>query len=440
MRRRTRLLLAGAVAAALGLGGLLAGVVAELGPADAAPAAPSIDPGTVLSGFGRDSGTATTVARLEAELDRSDPDADRLADLGLAYQVRWRETGDAAFLPLSERALRGVLALRPEDATATLALGNLALIRHDFRGALGLGREAHRRAPYAARPYGVVGDALVELGRYRAAFATFDRMAALKPSVASYARIAYARELRGDRAGARSAMGLALDAAGGVPEPTAWAHIELAKLDLGNGRLLEARAHIAAALTFFPGYVLALEQRARVEAAEGRLAAAVATARRAVASVPLPQFVSLLGDLLARNGRTREAARQWATVATIDRLLAANGLRVDLESAVFRADHGIRPAATVRLARRARAARPSIYGDDALGWALARAGRCGEAVRWLDRALRLGTRDALVYFHRGYAAGCAGERAEMRDWYRKALDQSPAFSPRWAPVARKALS
>jgi Flp pilus assembly protein TadD len=127
-------------------------------------------------------------------------------------------------------------------------------------------------------------------------------------------------------------------------------------------------------------------------------------------------------------------------VATIDRLLTANGLQVDLESAVFRADHGIRPAETVRLARRARAARPSIYGDDALGWALARAGRCDEAGRWLDRALRLGTRDALLYFHRGYAAGCAGGRSEMRDWYRKALDQSPAFSARWAPVARKALS
>ena len=32
-------------------------------------------------------------------------------------------------------------------------------------------------------------------------------------------------------------MGLALDAAGGVPEPTAWAHVELAKLDLGDGRV-----------------------------------------------------------------------------------------------------------------------------------------------------------------------------------------------------------
>lgn len=439
MRRTTRLLVAGAVLLVLAVGGLYGGVLADPGPAGA-PGVPAIDAGTVLSGFGRDGGTAATVARLEGELRTAGNDAERLSQLGLAYQVRWRETGNAAFLPLSERALRRVLVSRPKDAIATLALGNLALIRHDFREALVLGHEARRRAPYAARPYGVVGDALLELGRYRAAFATFDRMAALKPSIASYARVAYARELRGDRAGAWVAMQLALDAAGGVPEPTAWAHVELAKLALGDGRVGVAQEHVRAALAVFPGYVLALEQLARIRAARGELGAAITAARRAVSSVPLPQFVALLGDLLEREGETAEAARQRATVATIDRLLVANGLRVDLESAVFRADHRIRPAETVRLARRARAARPSIFGDDALGWALARAGRCVTAERWLDGALRLGTKDALLFFHRGYAAGCAGDRAAMRAWYRKALDQSPAFSVRWAPVARRALS
>jgi tetratricopeptide (TPR) repeat protein len=385
-------------------------------------------------------GTAVAVTRLERAVEANPRDADRLGELGFAYQLRWRETGDPSFLPLSERALRGALEARPRDAAATLGLGNLALIRHDFRGALVLGHKARRRAPFAARPYGVVGDALIELGRYPQAFAAFDRMAAVRPSLASYARVAYARELRGDRGGAVAAMTLALDAAGGVPEPTAWAHVELAKLALGDGRLDAAAEHVRAALTIFPGYVLALEQRARIEATRGRLGAAVVTARRAATAVPLPQFVALLGDLLDRQGRTAAAARQRSTVAAIDRILAANGLRVDLETAVFRADHRIRPEETVRLARRARAERPSIYGDDALGWALARAGRCAEAAPWLDRALRLGTKDALLYFHRGYAAGCAGDRNAMRAWYRRALGQSPAFSVRWAPVAEKALA
>jgi len=152
---------------ALALGGLYGGALADLGPAGTPRRAPAIDADTVLSGFGRNGGTAATIARLEGELRTQGNDPEQLSQLGLAYQVRWRETGNAAFLPLSERALRRVLASRPKDAIATLALGNLALIRHDFRGALVLGREAHRRAPYAARPYGVVGDALLELGRYR---------------------------------------------------------------------------------------------------------------------------------------------------------------------------------------------------------------------------------------------------------------------------------
>ena len=73
----------------------------------------------------------------------------------------------------------------------------------------------------------------------------------------------------------------------------------------------------------------------------------------------------------------------------IDRLLASSGVRVDLESAVYRADNLIRPSETVALARRARADRPSIYGDDALAWALARAGVCHEALPLAARALRL---------------------------------------------------
>ena len=440
-RRTTALVAAGALVLVLCAGALFGGVLTELRPAAASvDASPRLDAEPLLTGLGSGRNTMATIAALERQLASRPADADSLGTLGLAYQVRWRETGDPTFLPLSGRALREALSERPHDATSTLGLGNLALIRHRFRTALALGREARRLAPFAARPYGVVGDALVELGRYREAFATFDRMVATKPSVASYARVAYARELRGDRTGAVVAMQLALDAAGGTPEPTAWAHVELAKLALGDGRLGDAARNVRAALAVSPGYVLALEQRARIEAARGRLGRAVATARRAAIAVPLPQLVGLLGDLLERQGRTGAAARQRATVAAIDRLLAANGLRVDLESAVYRADHRIRPAETVRLARAARADRPSIYGDDALGWALARAGRCPEAERWLDRALRLGTNDALLFFHRGYAAGCAGDRGGMLGWYRRALAQSPAFSVRWAPVARKAVS
>ena len=293
--------------------------------------------------------------------------------------------------------------------------------------------------PGSGRPYGVIGDALVELGRYDDAFRAFQRMVDLRPGLASYARVAYARELTGDREGALGAMRLALDTAAGQPEPTAFALVEIAKLESSLGKQRVAVLHAREALRVLPGYPAARLEVARLDARAGKLDRALAGARRAAEAVPTAESVALLADLLDRAGRTVEARRERKTVTLMDRLLEANGVQVDLESAVYRADLGIAPLETVALARRARADRPSIYGDDAVGWALARAGRCREALPFAERALRLGTEDPLLLFHRGYAEGCAGNEAARREWYARALQLDPEFSLRWAPVARAAL-
>ena len=435
MRRRTALLVGGATAVTLALGGLVGGVLTESRGSTSPTTAPVALADRALTGAAASIGASAT-SSLEARVRAQPKDAEALTDLGFAYQLRWRETADASYLPRSEAALRRAVRYGTDDANAVLGLGSLALIRHQFRDALRYGEQARKLLPGSARPYGVIGDALVELGRYDEAFAAFDRMISLRPSLASYARVAYARELDGDRPGAVAAMRLALESASGQPEPTAWAHVELAKLELALGRVEAARRHTTAALRALPGYPSARVELAQVDAAAGSIPAAIRAARLATEATPTAQAVTLLADLLDRAGRRGEARRQRATVAVIDRLLAASGVRVDLESAVYRADNLIRPPETVELARRARADRPSIYGDDAVGWALARAGRCDEALPWLERALRLGTQDGLVFFHRGYAAGCAGRRAEMRTWYARALAANPAFSVRWAPVAR----
>jgi tetratricopeptide (TPR) repeat protein len=182
---------------------------------------------------------------------------------------------------------------------------------------------------------------------------------------------------------------------------------------------------------------LALDALAQVEAARGRLPDAIALSRRAAEVMPLPQFVANLGDLLWTAGRHEEARRQYALVAAIARLERANGVNVDLEIALFDIDHGVGLDRAVALARIARAARPSIDGDDVLAWALARNGRCGEALRLSKRALRLGTLDAPKFFHRGMIERCLGREAAAKAWFRRALALNPHFSIVWAPVARR---
>ena len=354
-----------------------------------------------------------------------------------SFTQRARVTGDVTYYDRAEASFRRALRLDPNDLPATIGLGALALSRHRFGAALALGRRAVQLSPTTAAAYGVVGDALVEQGGYEQAFETFNQMVSLKPSVSSYARISYARELLGDVAGAAEAMRLAVDAAAGEPEALAWSHTQLGKLYWSHGRVTPAEREYHAALRVRPGYPSALDALAQTEAARGRFAAAISHSRRAAEVLPLPQHVANLGDVLRASGDRTGARRQYALLAAIARLQGANGVNVDLESALFDIDHGVRLRQNLALAREARAARPSIDGDDVLAWALARNGRCGEALRFSKQALRLGTLDAPKFFHRGMIERCLGHDAAARRWFRRALVVNPHFSLLWAPVARR---
>ena len=428
----TRLAIAGTVAAIAATVLLFGGIFREGGAAQSTPVAAAQLPGDFASGD-----TQSLVLSLEQEVHARPADAQALTSLGLAYQQRARETADATFLSRSAKALRRAVALAPRDSIATGGLASLALSRHEFRQALVLARRARALAPSSARPFALIGDALIELGRYDEAFAAYDALASSKPGLAAYARVAYGRELLGRRSGAVEAMTLAVDAAGARAEPAAWARVELAKLHFGQGNVDAAAREYRAALAVFPGYVFALEGLAHAEAARGDREHAIKLARRAAETVPLPQLVTTLGDLYRTSSRERLAGEQYRLIGAIERLLRANGVRTDLELALFNVDHGIRLQDALALARASHAERPSIDGDDVLAWALLRNGRCGEALHYSKRALRLGTLDAAKFFHRGMIERCLGRQAEARSWFRRALALNPHFSLLWAPVARR---
>jgi tetratricopeptide (TPR) repeat protein len=422
-------------AAALLFGGAFRGGSSAAAP----PLAPPATAESLQTRFSPGS-TEAFVVKLQAHLRAVPDDARGLDLLGLAYQQRARETGDPAWYTKSDGVLREALRLAPNDLIATSGLGSLALSRHRFAEALVLGERGRRLSPGTARNYGVIGDALVELGRYREGFRAFDRMAAMRPSLSSYARVAHARDLIGDFDGAVSAMKLAVNSAIGQQEPTAWTHVQLGKLYWNHGGLGPAEREFRDALSAFPGYVYALDLLAQVQAAHGRIRSAISLEQQASDTIPLPQFVATLGDLYRADGDKRAARRERALMGVIERVLRANGVRTDLETALFDVDHRIGLRHALALARLAHAERPSIDGDDVLGWALARNGHCGEALRYSKHSLRLGTQDALKFFHRGFIEACLGDRTAARAWYGRALALNQHFSILWAPVARKGVS
>jgi tetratricopeptide (TPR) repeat protein len=318
------------------------------------------------------------------------------------------------------------------------AAGTLALARHDFRGGLELGEAALRAAPGTVRPLGTIVDAQVELGRYDDAGRTLQRMLDEKPSLASYARASYYRELHGDLGGAAAAMRLAVEAGGQAPENVAYVQTLLGNLELDRGHVAAASRAYRTALLRQPGFPAAGAGLARVDAARGHLPAAIHRYRAVVARLPLPEYVVGLGEAELAAGRTGAARRDLALVGAEERLLRSNGVNTDVDLALYEASHGA-PARGVALARRAYAAAPSVRSADALGWALTRAGRPAAGRAYAHRALRLGSRDPLFRFHAGIAARGAGRPDEARRLLAESLALNPRFSPLWAPRARRAL-
>jgi tetratricopeptide (TPR) repeat protein len=382
--------------------------------------------------------TSSYVRRLEQRVERKPSDGATLAVLALAYQQRARETGDPTYYRLSGEALGRAEAHSAPRELVLQAEAALANTRHRFRDGLRLAREALRLEPLDASADGALGDALFNLGRYRAAFRVYDRMALLAPGVASFTRIASARELIGHRAAAAGADELAIESGSVIPENEAWAMVQLGNVYFNGGRLDDAARAYRRAMRRLPGFVHAEAGLARVEASEGRYAAAANRLRRVVGRLPIPAYVILLGDTLHAAGHDRAARHEYALVGAIESLFAANGVRTELQTALFDLDHQRDVSGALHRARIAYGSAPSVYAEDAVAWGLFRTGRCEAARAHSEHSLRLGTRDALLFFHRAMIERCLGS-ATARSWFERALATNPHFSILWAPVARKAL-
>jgi tetratricopeptide (TPR) repeat protein len=381
--------------------------------------------------------TESLIAGLQAAV-RADPAASGYALLGDAYYQRARETGDPAYYSRAEGSFNAALNRDPNDLTATLGKGTLALARHDFRAGLELARRARRLAPDLVRPYAVLADAQIELGRYAAAAASLERMAALKPTLATYSRISYYRELDGDLVGAVEAMRLAASAGGGSAEGTAYVQSLLGNLELDRGRYGAAERAYREALAGQPSYPMAEAGLARLDAGRGRFASAIRRYRRVSETIPLPEYAIGLAEAEQAAGRLAAARRDYALVEAQARLLRSNGVNADVDLALFEANHGD-PSQALSLGRRAWAEAPSVRSADAYSWALYRAGRIEAASRFSQRAMRLGSRDPYFLYHAGIIARAAGDAGAARRLLPRLVAQSPRFSPLYGPRAKRAL-
>jgi tetratricopeptide (TPR) repeat protein len=381
----------------------------------AAQPAAAVDPAAIAD-------AGALVANLQARLRATPKDARSWSSLALAYVEQARITADPTYYTRADQALARATRLAPDDSVMFTARATLAAARHEFTEARVAADQALAINPYSAQATAIRSDALTELGRYPAAAKAAARADDLDPGPSTFARLSYQRELHGDLTGAVSLMRRSLEAAGSSAPSYAFAAFHLGELSRAQGHPATAARWYHAALDADPTYMPALAGKARLAVAHGDLATAEKDYLRVVQRLPLPEYVVELGELYQATGKPELARQQYAVALATDRLFKANGVAIDLEIAIFQADHG---SATNALssARAEWSRRHSILSADALGWSLHAVGRDREALAYARFATRLGTRDARLVFHRGVieaALRLPGAAAQLRE--ARALD------------------
>jgi tetratricopeptide (TPR) repeat protein len=370
------------------------------------------------------------IRKLQAGLAKRPELVQGWIELGQAWIQKARDVARPGLHANAGAAASRALALEPSNRLALELQGLVLMNDHRFAEAAKLMQQVVEISPDHPVAWGTLSDALLELGRTGDAINAAQHMMDLKPNLPSYSRAAYLQWLRGDLQGAKESIRLAIDAGNGSMErePRAWVIVQAAMMFWNEGDAEGALAGFEQALQELPGFPPALVGKARVLLGRGDGKTAEPLFAQAYKANPLVETGWLLGDARELAGDTAGAQQIWTDIEK-------RGAADPRTLALFLATKKLQTDRAVELALAERKTRDDEYTEDAVAWALYRAGRLQEALRAADEATKLGTRDARLWYHAG-AIRMASGIPLGRKLVEKALGLNPAFDRTGAAEAR----
>ena len=383
--------------------------------------------------------TDKRIAELEKSLKASPKNAQLQLALGSAFLQKMRETTDFQYLRRAAALDESVLRADPDSYEARRLSIEIDMHKHDFPQAAENARLLLQANPADTGMLGLLGDALMEMGKCDEAGQTYNRMASLGGNLFSYNRLAFHAFIMGDMPSALAWMAQAVAASSPAPENQAWVLTEMGDLLSKAGRVQDAEHAYQGALQAFSGYHRAHAGLGSLQAARGDWSGAIASVEEAQAAVPFPQYAAMLEALYTKTGKTDAAARERVLVDAVDKLMASNGETANRALVIIYADTGRNLPRALELAKAEFAVRNDVYSWDALSWALLKNNRIAEAREASVKALVHHTPDPLLYYHAGMIASAAGSREDARSYLEKAITLDPAFDFRYAPILKAEL-
>jgi tetratricopeptide (TPR) repeat protein len=368
------------------------------------------------------------IATYEKLLQQSPNDAKVQADLASAFIQKLRETTDFAYLNRAATLVERLLTADPQSYDGIRLSAEIETHRHNFPKAAQLATVLTDRNPSDSGAFGLLGDCLMEMGRYADAGDAYQRMLTLSPNLASYNRIAYQRFVTGKTDEALAWMSTAVKAGSPIAENLAWCLVEFGDMLFKTGHTADAHAAYRMAIEQLPGYHRALAALGREYAAAGDFRKAVENFKLAQAVIPLPDYAAALEMLYTKLGNRAAAEQQRQLIDVIDKLGRVNGEKGNRALAIVYADENRNLDRAVELARAELETRKDVYTQDALSWVLYRAGHQQEAEAFSAKALAAHTPEPMFLYHAGLIAIAGGDAERGQSLLQQALALNPAFS------------
>jgi tetratricopeptide (TPR) repeat protein len=404
--------------------------------------------------LGPTSETDRRIRSLQEHIKSAPSDYAGYDGLGTAYLQKARETGEIDYYDLAEKTLQKALDLAPPSFHSADPLVHMALVymgEHRFSEALASSQKAIALGSGNLAAFAIEGDAYTDLGEYDEALAAYNAGRALgaatsSPVGLSYmydSRLAYLAFLHGDTARSIEWMQSAITAALQSDEPhenLAWLYFELGERYFQAGDLAKAEESYHAGVIADPNHYRSLAGMGKVRAAQGKLDESIQFYQRSLAIIPFPAYVAELGDVYKKAGQSKDAEKQYDLVEYIGHLGKLNQVLANRELAMFYADHAMKLAQAVDLARKELELRQDIYTWDALAWVLYKNGQFPEAATAMAKALRLHTNDSLLLFHAGMIFRSVGMDSKAEASLHLALQINPRFHLFYADTALRTFN
>jgi tetratricopeptide (TPR) repeat protein len=355
-------------------------------------------------------------------------DIDKALKLTQRMYHRAQLTGAPADLQSAEAAIEGALREAGPLAGLYLLKANLNFKLHRLKQTE---EDIAALSRFAGDPRLVVLKAGIDFqrGQYEAAKMGYLSAVEKSPTWDNLARLAYwlGKFNDADRAD-RLYRQAEQDISAKEMRAFAWVELQRGLLDLSRGRYDEAMAHYREAGKAYSGYWLVDEHMAELLGATRKFDAAALLYESVVARAPLPEHYQRLGDLYLFMGKP-ERARPWHDKALAGYLdsVARGEVNYYHHLAGFFADVRGDGAEAVKWAAKDHALRPHFATQDALAWALYRAGRFDEAREVSREALASGVKDAHLFFHAAMIHLAAGKTAEGKELLKKAGEINPGY-------------